>query len=69
MLLEGIPTYHSFSTTMKFAHGANVGSTDATWSATFVPVCDMGPHEDINQIAILVFKALAGVAIKGNGSA
>jgi hypothetical protein len=54
---------------MKFAHGANVGSTDATWSATFVPVCDMGPHEDINQIAILVFKALAGVAIKGNGSA
>jgi hypothetical protein len=51
---------------MKFAHGANVGSTDVTWSATFVPVCDMGPPEDIKQIAILVFKALACVAIKGN---
>jgi hypothetical protein len=68
MLLEGISTYHSFSTTMKFAHGANVGSTEVTWSATFVPVCDMGPPEDINQIAILAFKALACVAIQGNGS-
>ncbi len=53
---------------MKFAHGANVGSTEVTWSATFVPVCDMGPPEDINQIAILAFKALACVAIQGNGS-
>jgi hypothetical protein len=53
---------------MKFACGANVGSTDVTWSATFIPVCDMGPPEDINQIAILVFEARTCVAIKGNGS-
>ncbi|KAH8941382.1 hypothetical protein BDL97_14G035700, partial [Sphagnum fallax] len=49
--------------TMKFAPGAAAaGTTDATWTATYVPVGDMGPPEHIKQIAILVVKALAGVA-------
>ncbi len=48
---------------MKFAPGAAAaGTTDATWTATYVPVGDMGPPEHIKQIAIPGFKALAGVA-------
>ncbi|CAK9203658.1 unnamed protein product [Sphagnum troendelagicum] len=62
-VLQGDSRYHYFSATMKFAPGAAAaGTTDATWTATYVPVGDMGPPEHIKQIAILVFKALAGVA-------
>ncbi|CAM6034805.1 unnamed protein product [Sphagnum compactum] len=61
-VLQGDSRYLYFSATMKFAPGAAAGTTDATWTATYVPVGDMGPPEHIKQIAILVFKALAGVA-------
>ncbi len=47
---------------MKFLPGAAAGTTDAVWTATYVPVGDMGPPEQSKQIAILVFKALAGAA-------
>jgi hypothetical protein len=50
---------------MKFVPGAAAGTTQAKWTATYVPVSDMGPPEHIKAIAILVFKALA-VAVKAN---
>jgi hypothetical protein len=62
-VLQGDPRYHYFSNTLKFAPGAAAaGTTDATWTASYIPVGDMGPPEDVKQFAILVFKALAGVA-------
>lgn len=61
-VLQGDSRYQHFSATMKFAPGAAAGTTDATWTATYVPVGDMGPPEHIKQIAILVFKALASGA-------
>ncbi|CAK9865513.1 unnamed protein product [Sphagnum jensenii] len=64
-VLEGDPRYHYFSAVMKFVPGAAAGTTDAIWTATYVPVGDMGPPEHIKGIAILVFKALA-VAAKAN---
>jgi hypothetical protein len=50
---------------MKFVPGAAAGTTDAMWTATYVPVGDMGPPAHIKEIAILVFKALA-CAVKAN---
>ncbi len=64
-VLEGDPRYHYFSAVMKFVPGAAAGTTEAKWTATYVPVGDMGPPEHIKAIAILVFKALA-VAVKAN---
>ncbi len=64
-VLEGDPRYHYFSAVMKFVPGAAAGTTDAIWTATYVPVGDMGPPEHIKGIATLVFKALA-VAAKAN---
>ncbi|CAM6063607.1 unnamed protein product [Sphagnum tenellum] len=65
LVLEGDPRYHYFSAVMKFIPGAAAGTTDAIWTATYVPVGDMGPPEHIKGIAILVFKALAG-AVEAN---
>jgi len=57
-VLQGDFGYHYFCGTMKFAPGAAAaGTTDATWTAIY-----LGPPEHIKQIAILGFKALAGVA-------
>ncbi|CAM6016947.1 unnamed protein product [Sphagnum balticum] len=64
-VLEGDTRYHYFSAVMKFVPGAAAGTTDAMWTATYVPVGDMGPPEHIKAIAILVFKALAG-AVKAD---
>jgi hypothetical protein len=64
-VLEGDPRYHYFSTIFKFVPGAATGTTDATWTAIYIPVGDMGPPEHIKEIAVLVFKALA-VAFKAN---
>jgi hypothetical protein len=61
-VLEGDPRFHYLSLVMKFLPGAAAGTTDAVWTATYVPVGDMGPPEQSKQIAILVFKALAGAA-------
>jgi hypothetical protein len=44
-VLEGDPRYHYFSAVMKFVPGAAAGTTDAMWTATYVPVGDMGPPE------------------------
>ncbi len=46
----------------KFVRGAAAGTTDAIWTATYVPVGDNGPPEDSKRIAILVFKVLVGAA-------
>jgi hypothetical protein len=64
-VLEGDPRYHYFSAVMKIVPGAAAGTTAAMWTATFVPVGDMGPPEHIKGIAILMFKALV-VAVKAN---
>jgi hypothetical protein len=61
-VLEGDPRYHYLSLVMKFVPGAAAGTTDATWTATYVPVGDVGPPEDSKRLAILVFKALEGAA-------
>ncbi len=61
-VLEGDPRYHYFSVVEKFVPGAAAGTTDAIWTATYVPVGDMGPPENIKEITILAFKALAGAA-------
>ncbi len=61
-VLEGDPRYHYFSAVMNFVPGAAAGTTNAVWTATYVPVGDMGPPEHIKGIAILLFKALAGAA-------
>jgi hypothetical protein len=61
-VLEGDPRYHYFSVVLKFVPGTVAGTTDAMWTATYVPVGDMGPPKHIKGIAILVFKALASAA-------
>jgi len=59
-VLEGDPWYHYFSAIFKFVPGPATGTTAATWTAIYIPVGDMGPPEHIKEIAVLVFKALAG---------
>jgi hypothetical protein len=61
-LLEGDPRYHYLNIVIKFVPGAAAGTTDGIWTATYVPVGDMGPPEDNKEIAILVCKALEGAA-------
>jgi hypothetical protein len=61
-VLEGDPRYHYLSFVYKFVPGAAAGTTDAIWTATYVPVGDAGPPEDSKQIAILVFKVLVSAA-------
>jgi len=61
-VLEGDPRYHYLSFVFKFVPGAAAGTTDAIWTATYVPVGDAGPPEDSKQIAILVLKVLVGAA-------
>ncbi len=56
-VLEGDPHYSCFTAEMKFV---SVGETrcEAIWTATYEPVGDMGPPEDIKQIVVLMFKTL-----------
>jgi len=61
-VLEGDPRYHYFNGILKFVPETTASTTDAMWTATYVPVGDMGPPEHIKGITILVFKALAGAA-------
>jgi hypothetical protein len=53
-VLEGDPPYHSISAIFKFVPGAATGTADATCTAIYIPVGDMGPPENIKEIA---FKA------------
>jgi hypothetical protein len=64
-MLKSDPRYHYFSVVLKFVLGTAADTTDAMWTATYVPVGDMGPPEHIKGIVILVFKALAS-AVKAN---
>jgi hypothetical protein len=61
-VLEGDPRYLFFSGVMKFVPGPTAGTTEATWTATYIPVGDMGPPEHIKATTKLVFKALADAA-------
>jgi hypothetical protein len=60
--LEGDPRYHYLGVVFKFVPGAAACTTDAIWTATYVPVGDNGPPEDSKQLAILVLKVLVGAA-------
>jgi hypothetical protein len=53
MVLEGDPRYHYFSVVLKFVPGTAAGTINAMWTATYIPVGDMGPSEHIKGIAIL----------------
>ncbi len=61
-VVEGDPRYLYFSAIMKFVPGPTAGTTHATWTATYIPVGDMGPPEHIKETTKLVFKALEGAA-------
>jgi hypothetical protein len=51
-VLQGDPRYHYFSAVMMFVPGAAARTTSAMWTATYVPVGDMGRPEHIKAIAI-----------------
>jgi hypothetical protein len=61
-VLEGNPGYHYFKVTYKFVPGATPGTTDATWTGTYIPIGDMGPPEHIKQVSIKVIKAFLNAA-------
>jgi hypothetical protein len=61
-VLEGDPGYPYFKFALKFVPGATAGTTDATWTATYIPMAHMGPPEDAKQITIKVLRALAKAA-------
>ncbi|CAM6015938.1 unnamed protein product [Sphagnum balticum] len=61
-VLEGNPGYHYFKATYKFVPGATAGTTDATWTSTYIPIGDMGPPEHIKQVSIKVIKAFLNAA-------
>jgi hypothetical protein len=61
-VLEGNPGYHYFKVTYKFVPGATAGTTDATWTGTYIPMGDMGPPEHIKQLSIKVIKAFLNAA-------
>ncbi len=54
--------YHYFKVTYKFVPGATAGTTDATWTGTYIPIGDMGPPEHIKQVSIKVIKAFLNAA-------
>jgi hypothetical protein len=64
-VLEGNPGYHYFNVGLKFALGATAGTTDATWTTTYVPMADMGPPEHVKDVDIKVLKAFVS-ATKAN---
>ncbi len=67
-VLEGNFGYHYFKVTYKVVPGATAGTTDVTWTATYIPMAHMGPPEHLKQISIKVIRALAKAA-KDNQSA
>jgi len=61
-VLEGNPGYHYFKFAFKFVPGATAGTTDVTWTGTYIPMAHMGPPEHVKQISIKVIRALANAA-------
>ncbi|CAK9234183.1 unnamed protein product [Sphagnum troendelagicum] len=64
-VLEGSLGYHYFNVGLKFSPRATAGSTDATWTASYVPMADMGPPEHVKDVYIKVLKAFVS-ATKAN---
>ncbi|CAK9202956.1 unnamed protein product [Sphagnum troendelagicum] len=64
-VLEGSPGYHYFNVGLKFSPKATAGTTDATWTASYVPMADMGPPEHVKDVYIKVLKAFVS-ATKAN---
>ncbi len=64
-VVKGSPGYHYFNVGLKFSPGATAGTTDATWTATYVPMADMGPPEHVKDVYIKVLKAFVS-ATKAN---
>jgi len=64
-VLEGSPGYHYFNVGLKFSPRAIVGTIDATWIASYVPMADMGPSEHVKDVYIKVLKAFIS-ATKAN---
>jgi len=64
-VVEGSPGYHYFNVGLKFSPGATAGTTDAIWTATYVPMADMGPPEHVKDVYIKVLKAFIS-ATKAN---
>jgi hypothetical protein len=57
VLEGGDPRYSAFSAEIRFV-AKDAAVTEGTWTATFVPVGEMGPPEHIKGVAKLVFQTL-----------